>query len=128
MSSDQILLGRLTKPLPRNRTHSRYVARVLDTLKTHSKRRGSKLPTICVEEELRDHDRVVIEGENCWSAEINQMIIKEFPNVDIYEKSEVRVELYVPVMGVPPAFAWKDFVASISVASLCGYLLYYFVL
>lgn len=128
MSSDQVLLGRLTKNLPRTGAHSRYVNSLLKMLNDYSPRRGGKPPQIRLDQELREHDRVVIEGEYCWSSELNQLVSKHFPNVQIERTSETKVELYVPVVGNPYAFAWKDFVASLSVASLCGYLLYYFVL
>lgn len=127
MSSDQVLLGRIAKSLPRTRAHSRYVALLLQCLKDNVARRGGRLPRICVEEELREFDRVVVEGESCWNCEMAQVVMKKFPGVDIEQKSEGRVEIYVPVVGVPPVFAWKDFTASLSVAVVCAYLLYLYV-
>jgi hypothetical protein len=127
MTTDTILLGRLTKSLPRSKAHSNYVNSLIQTITDNIDRRGGKLPTVKLAQELRDCDLVVVEDKESWTPDLSRIVNQRFPNVEISTENDSAIELYVPLIGVPPAFAWKDFAASISVASLCGYLLYYFV-
>lgn len=124
-----VLLGHVSPAIPRTRAHQRRVSLLISSLNEKTIKRGSIVPKIFKEEELHGTDRVVIDGENAWTDDMEKYIAMEFTDCSVEHISERRTDIYVPVRneGIITSSPRTDLLANLSVLVLCIYLLYYFV-
>jgi hypothetical protein len=123
-----LLLGSVSGDrYPRTRAHQRRITLLIANLTDKTVKKGGVVPKICLEEELLDTDRIVVEGEKAWTNGMASYVAKEYPDASVEHVDETRTEIYVPIRreGILTTSPWTDILASLSVVLVCAYLLYY---